>query len=75
MTKMRKRKIKKTMFYIRRGLIRWAVMLGGTLGVICMAVFLMEDPNSRIVLEAAIGFWAALCLANWIYKLDGGDNE
>ena len=75
MTKMRKRKIKKAAFYIRRGIIRWAVMLGGTLGVVCMAVFLMEDPNSRLVLELALGFFAALYLANWIYKLDGGDNE
>ena len=58
---------KRTLFYARRSLIRWTVALGGTLAVLCLAVMLMEDPDSRIILEGAVGFYAALWLVDKIF--------
>ncbi len=74
MTKMQKRKIKKTAFYIRRGLIRWAVMFVVGLGSLCLAVMLMEDHEARFILEAALAFFAVLWVGSKFYG-KGEENE
>jgi len=71
MKKSTKRKIKKTLFYIRRELIRMAVVMGATLGVLCLAVMIMEAPDSRLLTELAIGFFFALWLIEKIYIKKG----
>ena len=68
MTKMQKRKIKKTAFYVRRSLIRWAVMFVVGLGSLCLAVMLMESPGSRLVMEGALAFFAVLYVADKFYS-------
>jgi cation transport ATPase len=68
MTKMQKRKIKKAAFYIRRSLIRWAVMFAVGLGALCLAVFLLEETNSRWIIEAALAFFAVLYVGDKFYS-------
>lgn len=68
MVKIQKRKIKRTAFYIRRGLIRWAVMFAVGLGSLTLAVQLMENPDSRFVLEAALAFFAVLWAGSKFYE-------
>jgi len=75
MTKMQKRKIKKTAFYIRRGLIRWAVMFTVGLGALCLAVMLLENPDSRFVLETALAFFAILWIGDKFYGKEENGNE
>ncbi|MBR4934482.1 MAG: hypothetical protein IKZ01_01275 [Anaerotignum sp.] len=67
MKKTTKRKIKKTMFYIRRELIRWAVMLGGTLAALCILVSMLENPDSRTVIYVFAGWMVALMIGNQFY--------
>lgn len=67
MTKMQKRKIKRTMFYVRRGLIRWAVMFFGTLAALCLMVALMENPDCRTVLYLFGGWMVALLIGEQFY--------
>ena len=68
MTKMQKRKIKKAAFYIRREIIRWAVLFAVGLGSLTLAVQLMESPESRFVLEAALAFFAVLWVGSKFYE-------
>ena len=67
MKKTTKRKIKKTLFYARRSLIRWTVTLVSTLAVLCLAVLILEAPDSRFLMEMAIGFFFALWMIEKIY--------
>lgn len=64
---MKKHNWKRTLFYIRRGLIRWAVMIGGTLSALCMLVYMLEDPNGRLVFYLACGLLVALLIGNRFY--------
>lgn len=68
MTKMRKRKIKKAAFYIRREIVRWTVMFAVGLGALCLAVFLLEETNSRWIIEAALAFFAVLYVGDKFYS-------
>jgi len=67
MTKIQKREIKKAAFYIRRGLIRWAVMLGSTLAALCGLVYMLEDPDGRLMFYLFAGFMVALLIGNAFY--------
>lgn len=67
MKKSTKRNIKKTMFYVRRGLIRWTVLFAVGLGALSLAVMLMGNPDSRFVLEAALAFFAVLWVGEKFY--------
>lgn len=64
---MKKHNWKKTMFYVRRELIRWAVMMGGTLAALCVLVGLMENPDSRTVIYVFAGWMVALMIGNQFY--------
>lgn len=65
---MRKHNWKRTLFYVRRGLIRWVVLFAVGLGSLTLAVQLMENPDSRFVLEAALAFFAVLWVGSKFYE-------
>ena len=67
MVKIQKRKIKRTAFYIRRGLIRWASMLGGTLIALCVMVYIFENPNGRMAFYLLAALLVALGIGNLFY--------
>ena len=67
MTRKKKSNIRRNLFYIRRGLIRWAVVFAGTLTALCAMVYMLEDPNGRMVFYCIAGFLAALGLGNLFY--------
>ena len=67
MKKTTKRKIKRTMFYVRRELIRWTVMFGGALAALCVLVGLMENPDCRTVFYLAGGWMVALLIGEQFY--------
>ena len=64
---MKKHKRKKAAFYIRREIIRWAVLFAVGFGALCLAVILMESPGSRFVLEAALALFAVLWVGEKFY--------
>ena len=51
---------KRTFFYIRRGLLRWAVVFFGTLLAQCGLVWILENPDSRMMLYLISGTVIAL---------------
>lgn len=63
----RKQKIKRALFYLRRELIRWAVMLIGALAALCVMVAIMESPDGRTVLYLFGGWMVALLIGNQFY--------
>lgn len=67
MKRTTKSKIKRTMFYVRRELIRWTVMLGGTLAALCVMVGLMENPDCRTVFYLFGGWMVALLIGEQFY--------
>lgn len=58
---------KRTFFYIRRGLIRWAVMFFGTLLALCGTVFVLENPDSRMIFYLVFGVVVSLLIGNQFY--------
>ena len=64
---MKKHNWKKAAFYIRREIIRWAVLFAVGFGALCLAVILMESPGSRFVLEAALVLFAVLWVGEKFY--------
>lgn len=62
-----KRKWKRTAFYIRRGLIRWAVVFFGTLLVQCGLVWILENPDSRMMFYLISGTVIAFAIENVFY--------
>lgn len=64
---MKKQNWKRAMFYVRRELIRWAVLFAIGLGSLCLAVMLMEDPGSRFILETALALFAVLWVGEKFY--------
>lgn len=72
----RKQKIKRALFYLRRELIRWAVMLVGDLAVLCMLVYMLEDADGRMFFYGIAGFFAALLIGSLFYgKEDRSDKR
>lgn len=59
--------MKRTLFYIRRGLIRWAVMFFGTLLALCGTVFVLENPDSRMIFYLIFGVVVSLLIGNVFY--------
>ena len=62
-----KRKWKRRFFYIRRGLIRWAVMFFGTLAVLCGTVYILENPDTRMMFYLIFGVVVSLMIGNLFY--------
>ena len=58
---------KRTAFYLRRGLIRWAVMFFGTLLAQCGLVWILEDPDTRMVFYLISGMMICLAIGNVFY--------
>lgn len=67
MVKTRKRRINRTLFYVRRSIIRWAVMFLVGLFTICAAVLILEDPDARFILEMVLAFFAVLWVCEKFY--------
>ena len=61
------RKWKRTAFYIRRGLLRWAVMFFGTLFAQCMLVYILESADGRMMFYLISGTMIALAIGNVFY--------
>lgn len=64
---MKKHKWKRAAFYIRREIIRWAVLFAVGFGALCLAVMLMENPDARVILEAALVLFAVLWVGEKFY--------
>jgi hypothetical protein len=62
-----KSKWKRQFFYLRRGLIRWAVVFFGTLLAQCGLVWILENPDSRMMLYLISGMMIALAIGNVFY--------
>lgn len=62
-----KSKWKRRFFYLRRGLIRWAVVFFGTLLAQCGLVWILENPDSRMMLYLISGMMIALAIGNVFY--------
>ena len=65
---MKKHKWKRAAFYIRREIIRWAVMLGGTLAVLSIMVYVLEDPDIRMAIYGVSAFVTALAIGSVFYE-------
>ena len=62
-----KHKWKRRFFYIRRGLIRWAVVFFGTLLAQCGLVWVLENPDSRMMFYLISGTVIAFAIGNVFY--------
>ena len=58
---------KRTAFYIRRELLRCAVVFFGTLLAQCGLVWILENPDSRMMLYLISGMMIALAIGNVFY--------
>ena len=58
---------KRTAFYIRRELLRWAVVFFGTLLAQCGLVWILQNPDSRMMLYLISGMMIALAIGNVFY--------
>ena len=65
-----KRNWKRTLFYIRRGLIRWAVMFFGTLLALCGAMYILENPDGRMLFYLVFSITVSLMIGNLFYGRD-----
>lgn len=62
-----KSKWKRRFFYLRRGLIRWAVVFFGTLLAQCGLVWILENPDSRMMFYLISGTVIAFAIGNVFY--------
>lgn len=62
-----KSKWKRRFFYLRRELLRWAVVFFGTLLAQCGLVWILENPDSRMMLYLISGMMIALAIGNVFY--------
>lgn len=58
---------KRTFFYIRRGLLRWAVMFFGTLLALCTLVYVLENPDSRMIFYLIFSVVVSLLIGSVFY--------
>lgn len=58
---------KRTAFYIRRSLLRWAVMFLGTFLSLCVMVFILENADGRIMFYLASGVMIAIAIGSLFY--------
>ena len=62
-----KSKWKRRFFYLRRGLIRWAVVFFGTLLAQCGTVYVLENPDGRMMFYLISGTVIAFAIGNVFY--------
>lgn len=62
-----KSKWKRQFFYLRRGLIRWAVVFFGTLLAQCGLVYVLESADGRMIFYLISGMMIALAIGNVFY--------
>ena len=67
MVRKKNSNIRRNLFYIMRGIIRWAVLFAVGFGALCLAVMLMESPDARVILEAALVLFAVLWVGEKFY--------
>ena len=65
-----KSKWKRRFFYLRRGLLRWAVVFFGTLLAQCGLVWILENPDSRMMFYLISGTMIAFAIGNVFYGRD-----
>ncbi len=58
---------KRTAFYIRRGLLRWAVVFFGTLLTQGVLVYILESADGRMMFYLISGTMIALAIGNVFY--------
>lgn len=58
---------KRTLFYLRRGLLRWAVMFFGTLLALCTLVYVLENPDGRVLFYLIFSVVVSLMIGNLFY--------
>ena len=58
---------KRTAFYIRRSLLRWAVMFLGTFLSLCVMVLILENADGRIMFYLASGVMIAIAIGSLFY--------
>ena len=58
---------KRTAFYIRRGLLRWAVVFFGTLLAQGVLVYVLESADGRMMLYLISGTVIAFAIGNVFY--------
>lgn len=58
---------KRTSFYIRRGLLRWAVMFFGTLLSLCVMVLVLENADGRMMFYLVSGIMIAIAIGSLFY--------
>ena len=58
---------KRMLFYLRRGLIRWAVMFFWTLLAQCGLVWILESADGRMIFYLISGMMIALTIGNVFY--------
>lgn len=58
---------KRTAFYIRRSLLRWAVMFLGTFLSLCVMVLILENADGRMMFYLASGVMIAIAIGSLFY--------
>lgn len=58
---------KRTLFYLRRGAIRWAVTFLGALLAQCGLVYVLESPDGRMMFYLISGIVICLAIGNVFY--------
>lgn len=66
---------KRTAFYIRRGLLRWAAMFLGTLLSLCVMVLILENADGRIMFYLIFGVVVPLMIGNRFYGRGKDDDN
>lgn len=58
---------KRTFFYIRRGLLRWAAMFLGTFLSLCAMVLVLESADGRMMFYLVGGIMIAIAIGSLFY--------
>lgn len=66
---------KRTAFYIRRGLLRWATMFLGTFLSLCVMVLILENADGRIMFYLIFDVVVSLMIGSQFYGSMRGDNH
>ena len=66
---------KRTAFYIRRGLLRWAAMFLGTFLSLCVMVFILENPDGRMLFYLVFDIAVSLMIGNRFYGRGKDDDN
>lgn len=66
---------KRTAFYIRRGLLRWAAMFMGEFLSLCVMVLILENADGRKMFYLIFGVVVSLMIGSQFYGSMWGDNH